>query len=93
MDSESSLNMKDKIKIERAYYPNGKIEFEWPTLNGAWHGLNKMWYRNGVTEIQVLYVNGLKQGIFQCWFDNERRDRIDTDKDDNRHGLRIEFRY
>ncbi len=50
-----------EIKIK--YWPNGKIKYEWPMLNGRWHGIQKGWYENGFKSYVFIQKQGNTHGL------------------------------
>jgi len=59
----------DEVKVERDYYPNGKIRFEGYFKNGIPHGFNRIWYENGLIAREYIFKEGVPDGISRHWDD------------------------
>ena len=80
-------------KIKREYHENGQLRYEWPKLNGRYHGNLKGWWDNGNIRYICPRLNGQLQGMRQIWNYDGTRNLIDQYKNDNRHGPYITFKY
>lgn len=56
--------------INKGWYENGQLEYEWPYQSGKEHGICKRWYENGKLECEWLYQNGERYGICKGWHEN-----------------------
>ena len=52
-----------KPTIERKYYDDGQLRYEWNYVNGQRHGLCKGWHENGQLWYEDKYVNGQRHGL------------------------------
>jgi len=57
----------ERVKIEKAYYKNGKIKSECCFKNGIPHGKHKHWHENGVLAWQWSFKEGIPDGIGNQW--------------------------
>ena len=57
-------------EIEREYYENGQLEYEYPCQNGKRHGICKAWWENGQLRYEYPYQNGKAHGIRKIWYKN-----------------------
>ena len=58
---------ENRCKMVYAYYPNGGIRMETPTLNGVKHGVERYYRLDGTLDAEVEYQNGLQVGK-ERWF-------------------------
>ena len=82
-----------EIEIKTGYYNDGKICYEYPTLNGKYHGIQKDWHQNGKLNFLYLMISGKKQKTYQCWHDDGDRMIITNHKNDSDNGPFIRFKY
>ena len=76
----------------KAYHKNSQIEYDWPKLNGKYHGIQRAWYENGQLGDIYLNVNGRFIGMRMLWNNDGNRWQIIQYKKD-RHGIIIDFKY
>ena len=80
-------NIKDSIRLTKAYYPNGQLNREFTEKyknNIGWmHGTDKVWYENGQIKREGNYKDGKWNGTQKWW--NEKgvllfENHMDMDK-------------
>ena len=81
------------MTTEIEYHKNGQLKYEWPTINGKYHGILKGWWNNGNIKYICSRLNGQLQGMRQDWNYDGTRDFMLQWKNDNRHGPDITFKY
>ena len=91
MEPELTLTMQ--IEIKREYWPNGQISSERELLNSVRHGKQIGWFDNGRLCYLYFRKNGSVDGMYQNWLDDGTRHMIDCDKNNQRHGIQIWFKY
>jgi antitoxin component YwqK of YwqJK toxin-antitoxin module len=47
--------------IEKWYYPDGKVKWEAPYINGKIHGIEKSYYSDGTLKEERLYSHATKK--------------------------------
>ena len=82
-----------EIEIKTSYHKNGQLMYEWPRLNGKYHGIQKCWYDNGNIKDIWPCLNGQAQGMCQSWKKNGTINWIRQYKNRNQHGSKIIFKY
>ena len=55
-------------KVEKDYYDNGQLKYEWLYQNGKRHGICKGWYKNGQPYYEYLYQDGKVHGVRKIWY-------------------------
>ena len=80
-------------KIELTYYKNGNLEFKNIMLNGKKHGMQEWYYDNGILFGKVFLLNGIRQGILQFYDRKGRKTQFDMNKNNQTHGVKVEFIY
>ena len=88
-----NLSMKNKTKLVRSYFSNGKLHYEHTMLNGDFHGKMKMWHQNGNLEVEYTKFGFFDQGMELKWYDDKTRKLVKCWKDDILNGLIIYFDY
>ena len=81
------------MEIERSYYGNGKLQCELHKFNNKEHGIQKWWYDNGNIWDIHFCVNGRDHGMLQLYTIDKKRRSIFQKNMNNRHGIKIEFKY
>jgi hypothetical protein len=56
--------------IERTYFPSGRIELEYETLDGVKHGFFRRYHENGVIACESHFIQGSRSGDFKFWYAN-----------------------
>lgn len=59
---------KDKVVVERTYYPDGTIWSEMTKKDGVLDGPYIVYHRNGKKELSVNYVNGVVEGLYTTFY-------------------------
>jgi antitoxin component YwqK of YwqJK toxin-antitoxin module len=59
-----------ETKIERTYYPNGKLYSERPYVGGVLHGVAKWWWPSGQLWLECTYVDGKWHGMAKWWHES-----------------------
>ena len=85
--------MKNKVKVEREYWSNGKIKSEISKIDGLRQGIQKWWYDNGQIGTEFFTLDNSLHGIDQDWKKDGCRTYIMTLKIDNPNGSKIIFNY
>ena len=76
-----------EISIDRDYYKNGQIWYEWHILNGVTHGPQRGWYKNGMLKYDCVMIGNRFIGMHLRWNEDGTRVHIQG------NGPRIEFMY
>lgn len=63
-------------QVERTFFPSGKVELEYCTLDGVKHGTYTRYYENGQIAIESNYVRGLRHGDWKAWYENGQLEEI-----------------
>ncbi len=82
-----------EIEIKKYYYPSGKLRYENKVLNDKNHGKQTGYYQDSSYAFLGLQINDLWQKMYEFWNINNSRKYIDCDKNNQRHGAKIEFLY
>ncbi len=56
--------------IKEDYYPNGKLKSTVPTLNGLYHGLQKLYYETGELMYEGEFQNDKQEGLWRLYYEN-----------------------
>ncbi|MFT4662993.1 MAG: hypothetical protein ACI9AT_000824 [Ulvibacter sp.] len=65
-----ALNLHGQKDTLRKVYENGNARFAYPTLDGEYHGLCRMWHKNGQLQSEGKWINGKQDGLQVSYFDN-----------------------
>jgi antitoxin component YwqK of YwqJK toxin-antitoxin module len=82
-----------QTEIEKGYWSNGKLMYEYSYVNGVSHGLQKCYFSNGQLETKYYMKDGKWHSIRQSWHFGGRRNRTIQRKNDQRNGHEIIFKY
>lgn len=75
-------------------YSCNQLEFKKIYSNGKLHGLCKKWHiHNGNLDIEQNYSNGKLHGLYREWRENGQAWRIKQYKNNDEHGIYIQFKY
>ena len=72
---------------------NGELEYDFPMLNGKYHGIQRRWWPNGNIRYYFIQIYGQVQGIEEVWNRDKSRDEIIQAKNGRIHGSSIKFKY
>ena len=78
--AETKVVSKVKPKIEKTYYPNGKVEFERRYLSGGLEGI-KQFYENGHVKIEAAFKNGKADGITRLYYPSSKLEQVSNMKE------------
>ena len=56
--------------LERVWYHNGQLGYEYHWVNGRRYGLHREWYDNGKLKYESHWENGGKHGLDRGWYYN-----------------------
>lgn len=59
------LSSCNQQRVEKYYYPNGKIQMEIEKKGKVNHGRFISYYKNGKKEMELDYVNGIEEGSYR----------------------------
>lgn len=57
-------------KMEKEFYPNGRLKFEVPIIKGKRHGKSVQYYENGKVQLISNWENGIKKGESTSFYKN-----------------------
>ena len=67
--------------IEKEYYNNGKLKFEYEIKNGEKEGFSREYYENGQLKKESCYKNGKLNGLYKQYYENGQLEIEATYKD------------
>jgi antitoxin component YwqK of YwqJK toxin-antitoxin module len=83
--------MSIETRIE--FYRCGNIKNEFSYLNGVQHGPQKHFDTKSKLNAEYFLKNNLRYGIYKYFHINETFQFIDQNKNNQAHGVSIEFKY
>ena len=58
------------MEIEKAYWPNGKLQYEEAYQNSKYHGVCRGWYESGQLRYEWPHQNGQPHGVCKWWHED-----------------------
>ncbi|MBL4735671.1 MAG: hypothetical protein JKY18_10130 [Flavobacteriales bacterium] len=64
------MTVSAQVDTSRGYFPDGQLKFEYPTLNGQYHGFCQQWYPGGQLKITGYFDNGKVTGNSKHYYES-----------------------
>jgi antitoxin component YwqK of YwqJK toxin-antitoxin module len=82
-----------EIEVIKKYWPNGILGSECSREKNFWHGPQIYYYDNGNIRYKLYRKNGIQFGLEQNWNIDKTTKELTQTKNNELHGIDIEFKY
>jgi antitoxin component YwqK of YwqJK toxin-antitoxin module len=65
-----ALGCAGSLELNKQYYSNGQVKFEWHHRNGVREGVSKVYFPNGVLMGEANFKNGKLEGLNKKFYLN-----------------------